>query len=93
MNLPIEIKGQWHREVWNAAEIQSQDYTKEYKSDGHCIYLVLWFGYLGQGNSKNPKGLNGCVPKNLDGMKELLAQSFANISENTKYMIMDLSKP
>jgi hypothetical protein len=93
MNLSIEIKGQWHREVWTAAETQLQDYTKQYKSDGHGIYLVLWFGHLGPRNDKNPRGLNGCVPKNLCEMKVLLAQRCANISEKTKYMIMDLSRP
>ncbi|MGD9739555.1 MAG: hypothetical protein AB7U48_09165, partial [Bauldia sp.] len=43
--VPIEIKGQWHPNVWNAAELQLADrYTRDWRADGRGIYLVLWFG-------------------------------------------------
>lgn len=93
MNLPIEIKGQWHNEVWTAAKEQLQNYTREYHSDGRGIYLVLWFGYLGAGHRKNPHGWQGQrLPKKLDDMKELLARKCEGISEKTKVMVLDLSK-
>lgn len=93
MNLPIEIKGQWHDEVWTAAAEQLQNYTREYHSDGRGIYLVLWFGYLGPNHPKNPHGWTGQpLPKTLDEMKDLLAIKFENVSEKTKIILLDLSK-
>ena len=93
MNLPIEIKGQWHDEVWTAAAEQLQDYTREYHSDGRGIYLVLWFGYLAPNQPKNPHGWTGQpLPKTLDEMEDLLAFKFKNVSEKTKIFLLDLSK-
>ena len=94
MNLPIEIKGQWHDEVWTAVGEQLQNYTREYHSDGRGIYLVLWFGYLGANHPKNPHGWQGQrLPKTLDEMKALLTQKCEGVSEKTKVMVLDLSKP
>jgi len=94
MNLPVEIKGQWHNAVWTAAGEQLQNYTREYHSDGRGIYLVLWFGYLGANNSKNPRGWKGQPqPKTLEKMESLLEIKCKNVSEKTKIMVLDLSKP
>ena len=42
-DLPIEIKGQWHSNVWDAACDQLEDnYARNYRSEGRGIYLVLW---------------------------------------------------
>ncbi len=41
--LPIEIKGEWHPELWTA--VQSQlipRYTRTKETEGFGIYLVLW---------------------------------------------------
>ncbi len=93
MNLPIEIKGQWHKEIWTAATDQLENYTREYHADGRGIYLVLWFGYLGPKNTKNPHGWRGQkLPKTLNEMKDLLVTKFGNVSEKTKILTLDLSK-
>jgi len=93
VNLPIEIKGQWHGEVWTAAAEQLQNYAREYHSDGRGIYLVLWFGYLGPNHPKNPHGWTGQpLPKTLKKMKELLVIKFEDVSEKTKIITLDLSK-
>lgn len=93
MNLPVEIKGQWHDEVWTAAAEQLQNYAREYHSDGRGIYLVLWFGYLGPNHPKNPHGWTGQpLPKTLKEMKELLAIKYENVSEKTQIITLDLSK-
>lgn len=43
--LPIEIKGQWHSDVWAAASEQLDgQYTRDWRADGRGVYLVLWFG-------------------------------------------------
>lgn len=45
VGLPVEIKGQWHREVWDAASNQLDDYyAREWHAQGHGVYIVLWFG-------------------------------------------------
>lgn len=50
--LPIEIKGQWHRELWKAADAQLDAlYTQDNRAEGVGIYLVFWLG-------SNPKNLN-----------------------------------
>lgn len=43
--LPIEIKGQWHHEVWDAASTQLEErYARDWRAFGRGIYLVFWFG-------------------------------------------------
>lgn len=45
IGLPIEIKGQWHKDVWEASKTQLDDkYTRDWRAGGRGIYLVLWFG-------------------------------------------------
>lgn len=44
IELPIEIKGEWNRDLWTAVTSQVNQYTKSKKTGGVCIYLVLWFG-------------------------------------------------
>jgi hypothetical protein len=45
MQLPMEIKGQWHPEVWNAASGQLDvQYLSDWRSEQRGIYCVLWFG-------------------------------------------------
>ncbi|MGO4619587.1 NACHT domain-containing protein [Ensifer sp. 2TAB8] len=58
--LPIEIKGQWHPQVWNASSIQlSEKYTRDWRTDGRGIYLVLWFGQVA---GKNLPGRQDDIP-------------------------------
>jgi len=45
LGLPMEIKGQWHPEVWTAPSNQLiERYTRDFRANGRGIYLVLWFG-------------------------------------------------
>ena len=45
MRAPIEIKGQWHPELWRAADSQlDRLYATDYAAERRGIYLVLWFG-------------------------------------------------
>jgi hypothetical protein len=93
MELPIEIKGQWHKEIWGAAESQLKDYQRDYHSDGYGIYLVLWFGYLGPRNRSNPFGWDSHkLPKTVNKMKELLSLKYSGISEKTNIFVLDLSR-
>lgn len=43
--LPMEVKGQWHDDVWDAVNSQlTSQYLIDWRSDGRGIYCVLWFG-------------------------------------------------
>jgi hypothetical protein len=43
--LPVEAKGQWHRDLWKAASEQLDElYTIEWRAQGRGIYVVFWFG-------------------------------------------------
>ena len=45
IRLPIEIKGQWHSEVWSAASEQLDAYyAPERRAKGRGVYVVFWFG-------------------------------------------------
>ncbi len=45
LRLPIEIKGQWHPQLWNAADSQlDRSYAVDWQAERRGIYLVLWFG-------------------------------------------------
>jgi hypothetical protein len=53
--LPIEIKGQWHRELWTAADAQLDHlYVTDWRAE-RGIYLVMWFG---EGLKGLPPGIN-----------------------------------
>ena len=61
--LPIEVKGQWHDELWSAAERQlGPRYATDWRAGGRGIYLVLWFG-PGVGKGRNPKSPPQGIPK------------------------------
>ena len=45
IGLPVEIKGQWHRSVWDAAcEQLDEKYTRDWHAEGRGAYIVFWFG-------------------------------------------------
>lgn len=75
MQLPLEIKGQWHDDVWNAATHQlDAQYLKDWHSEGRGIYCVLWFGDLPQVTGRrlkpHPDGLDS--PTTPEEMREML---------------------
>jgi hypothetical protein len=45
LRMPIEVKGQWHPDLWHAADTQlDRLYSSDWRADKRGIYLVLWFG-------------------------------------------------
>lgn len=94
MDAPVEVKGQWHKDVWTAATSQLEDYSREYRADGYGIYLVLWFGHI-EGSKKNPRKdpLNR-MPRTADEMYHFLIDNYRDkISEKTKIFVLDISMP
>ena len=75
IQLPMEVKGQWHPDVWDAATAQlDQRYLIDWRSDDRGIYCVLWFGDLPTTSKrrlkKPPEGFD--TPKSADDMRTLL---------------------
>ncbi len=73
IGLPVEIKGQWHREVWDAAISQlDAQYTIDWRAQGRGAYLVLWFGDVPTKQlQRHPEGLER--PKTPASLRRMLA--------------------
>ncbi|MEH6716517.1 hypothetical protein [Parasphingorhabdus flavimaris] len=75
MQLPVEIKGQWHKDVWDAATGQLDlQYLIDWRSEQRGIYCVLWFGDLPSISKRrlkaHPNGRPG--PVSAEDMKAML---------------------
>lgn len=92
--VPIEIKGQWHPNVWNAATVQLiEKYAIDWRADERGIYLVLWFGRVtGKNLPKPPEGL--LRPSSSNELQELLLAEL-EITQRAKIdvFVLDVSKP
>ncbi|WP_352287437.1 hypothetical protein [Psychrobacter sp. GW64-MNA-CIBAN-0177] len=94
MQLPIEVKGQWHDDLWTAMNDQLGDlYLKEYQSQGQGIYLIFYFGDVPQKNKK--LHTNKTVEPKTQNAKELQQTLTLRIEEKYKtgidVFVMDLS--
>ncbi|RON25628.1 NACHT domain-containing protein [Pseudomonas lini] len=77
LQLPMEVKGQWHDEVWQAATDQLDlKYLIDWRSEQRGIYCVLWFGDLRSTSGRRlkapPPGLKS--PKSADEMRKMLIE-------------------
>lgn len=77
MQLPVEVKGQWHSDVWDAATGQLDvQYLIDWRSEQRGVYCVLWFGDVPAASRRrlkaHPDGL--AAPKTADAMRTMLIQ-------------------
>jgi hypothetical protein len=77
LQLPMEVKGQWHPEVWSAAKDQlEQQYLIDWRSQRCGIYCVLWFGPVPSATRRRlkapPNGLE--TPSSAEGMRLMLIE-------------------
>jgi len=77
MQLPVEVKGQWHGEVWDAATGQLDvQYLIDWRSEQRGVYCVLWFGDVPAASRRrlkaHPDGL--AAPTTADAMRTMLIQ-------------------
>lgn len=95
LRLPIEIKGQWHRELWTAADTQlARLYTTDWQAHGHGIYLVLWFGKQQGSKALKPLGRGQPIPAYVDEMQAMLTTcSVAAQSGKVKVVVLDIQRP
>lgn len=94
LGLPIEVKGQWHPEVWNASQTQLDDlYGRSWRADGRGVYIVLWFGDVpGKQLTAHPDGLPR--PTSANELRKMLLDRLDD-SERARIdvFVLDLSKP
>ncbi|MER8438745.1 hypothetical protein NKH36_11245 [Mesorhizobium sp. M1312] len=75
MQLPVEVKGQWHTDVWDAASGQlDAQYLIDWRSEQRGIYCVLWFGDMPSASNRrlkvHPDGLPS--PASAEEMRKML---------------------
>jgi hypothetical protein len=72
MNLPIEIKRHYHRDLWTAPTRQLRDlYSRDPGAGGRGIYLVFWFGIApGRKVPRPPNGIES--PSNASDLEKAL---------------------
>lgn len=91
--VPIELKGQWHKDLWTAADRQLDLlYTNDWRAE-RGIYVVLWFGYdTSKKPRKPPAGID--PPMTSDELRNALAARSATTREGrTEIVVLDLTRP
>ncbi len=95
VRMPIEIKGQWHRELWRAADHQLDPlYASDWRADGRGIYLVLWFGDVQQSNkSLASRGRGAERPRTPQELHDLLSAESRSVADGrVEVFVLDLSR-
>ena len=92
IRVPIEIKGQWHKDLWHAADTQlDRLYTQDWRAERRGIYLVLWFGDAGKPLHPPPQGTpRPSTPEEL--RDALVANSDAARYNLVEIIVLDLSR-
>lgn len=91
MAVPLELKGQWHRDVWRAADLQLDKlYSSDWRADGG-IYVVIWFGVQSpKPPAKPPEGVK--PPLTAEEMRDGLVHLSVTAREGlTDVVVLDLS--
>lgn len=95
VRIPIEIKGQWHKDLWQGADAQLDKlYTPDWRASGRGIYLVLWFGVQPHPKAIKSPGRGLSPPSSPNELKEMLiARSNAAQEGRVKVFVLDVSRP
>jgi hypothetical protein len=91
--VPVEIKGQWHPQLWIAADRQLDHlYVNDWRAE-RGIYLVLWFGRdVSKIPVNPPEGV--AAPQTADALQAALAARSATTREGrTEVVVLDLTRP
>lgn len=91
--VPIEVKGQWHKDLWKAADQQLDKlYSNDWRAD-NGIYLVLWFGQdCGKPIAKPPE--NAARPTTAEELLAALVEASSSArSGRTEIVVLDFTRP
>ena len=88
--VPIEVKRNDNRDLWRAARTQLMaKYTIDPATNGHGIYVVLWFGC--DRTQRSPTGTRPAVPEDLQSQLE------ATMSDHERrtiyFSVIDVAAP
>lgn len=92
--LPMEVKGQWHDEVWDAASGQlDAHYLIDWRSGQRGIYCVFWFGALPSNSGRRLKvSPEGIIPTTADEMRVMLIDRIPEARRaNIAVVVIDLT--
>lgn len=91
LNVPVEIKRSCHRDLWSAVRSQLiARYTVDPGTDGHGIYLVLWFGDT-EGCRPTPPETGSPAVTSLELEDRLLSTLSAEERRKIKIRVVDVS--
>lgn len=93
LQLPVEAKGQWHKDIWDAASNQlGRLYMADPRGYGQGVYLVFWYGLKAPAERavrSHPCGLD--KPSTAVNMKELIYERISPRSKNNvSVVVLDL---
>lgn len=95
IRIPIEVKGQWHPDLWKAAVAQlGEQQAVDHLAEGWGVYLVLWFGLQGSKKlQKPPKDV--AVPQTAAELESALSEALkiSGGHDRLRVMVLDLSRP
>lgn len=93
LGVPIEIKGQWHRELWSAADDQlNRLYVNDWRAEVG-IYLVFWFGAASSKKLQAPPA-GTPTPTSAPELQAALTETSALAQEGRiAVVVLDLERP
>lgn len=92
LSIPVEVKGQWSPELWDAARTQLAGYVEDRRAGQTGIYLVLWFGEV-EKYSKYRVNAPKCGPQpdTAEALKMALDDNHQDIPYRLRTFVLDLS--
>ena len=92
--LPVEVKCDWHPELWTAWRSQlAERYACEPKAAGTGIYLVFWFGPERGGRREVKPAPDGCKPRNAVELEAMLSTMAAESGLPIRAVVLDATPP
>ena len=94
IGLPVEIKGQWHENVWNAATDQlDAKYARDWRARGRGVYVILWFGDVpGKQLRAHPDGLD--PPDTPEALRLMLVERLPEEKRSLiEVFVLDVTDP
>ncbi len=87
--LPVEVKGQWHPEIFSAAEKQLDErYAIHPNAAGQGIYLALWFG-----PDEKVAGKKNTTLKSAEDLKDAIVNNMpSSLHPFIDVFVLDLSR-
>ncbi len=94
IGLPVEIKGQWHPNVWSAPVDQlDAKYTRDWHAEGRGVYIVMWFGNVPRTQlPKHPEGLDR--PNTPQALRQMLIDRVPEARRSQiDVFVIDVTRP